>query len=64
MKIERGEGVPIVSHSSDSECATDLQEMLKMNISILLGLATYWALLHHVDESWFKFETAISDVHL
>jgi hypothetical protein len=40
MKIERGEGVPIVSHSSDSECATDLQEMLKMSISILLGLAT------------------------
>jgi hypothetical protein len=21
-------------------------------------------LLHHVDESWFKFETAISDVRL
>ena len=22
------------------------------------------ALLHHVDERWFKFKTAISDVHL
>jgi hypothetical protein len=54
----------ILSHSLDSECAADLQEVLKMNISILQGLATEWALLHHVDESWFKFETAISDVHL
>jgi hypothetical protein len=38
--------------------------VLKMSISILRGLATKWALLHHVDESWFKFETAISDIHL
>jgi hypothetical protein len=52
----------ILSHSSDSECATDLQEVLKMSISILQGLATEWALLHHVDESWFKFEAAICDV--
>jgi hypothetical protein len=35
-----------------------------MSITILQGLATEWALLHHVDESWFKFETVISDVHL
>jgi hypothetical protein len=33
---------------------------LKMNICILRGLAAEWALLHHVDESWFKFETTIS----
>jgi hypothetical protein len=33
-------------------------------MSILRGLATEWALLHHVDESWFKFEIAISDVRL
>jgi hypothetical protein len=35
-----------------------------MRISILRGLAVEWALLHHVDESWFKFKTAISEVHL
>jgi hypothetical protein len=54
----------ILSHSSDSECATDLQELLKMSITIFLGLAAEWALLHHVDESWFKFKAAISDVRL
>jgi hypothetical protein len=54
----------ILSHSSDSECATDLQEVLKMSISILQGLAVEWALRHHVDKSWFKFKTAIFDVHL
>jgi hypothetical protein len=54
----------ILSHSSDSECAADIQEVLKMSISILQGLATEWALLHLVDESRFKFEAAISDVHL
>jgi hypothetical protein len=54
----------LVSHSLDSECAADLQEVLKMIISILRGLATEWALRHHVDESRFKFETTISDVHL
>jgi hypothetical protein len=27
-------------------------------------LTVEWALLHHVDESWFKFETAISDIRL
>jgi hypothetical protein len=50
----------ILSHSSDSECVVDLQEVLKMSISILQGLVAEWALLHHVDESWFKFETVIS----
>ena len=44
--------------------AADLQEVLKMSISILQGLAAEWDLLYHVDESWFKFKTAISDVHL
>jgi hypothetical protein len=53
-----------MSHSSDSECATDLQEVMKMSISIFRGLAIEWALLHHVDKSWFKFETTIFDVHL
>jgi hypothetical protein len=53
----------ILSRFSDSECAADLQEVLKMSISILRGLAAEMALLHHVDERWFKFETAISDVH-
>jgi hypothetical protein len=52
----------ILSHSLDSECAVDLQEVLKMSINIIRGLATEWALLHHVNLSWFKFETAISDV--
>jgi hypothetical protein len=33
-----------------------------MSISILRGLAAEWALLHHVDESWFKFETVIFDI--
>jgi hypothetical protein len=41
----------ILGHSSDSECAADLQEVLKMGISIVRGLAAEWALLHHVDES-------------
>jgi hypothetical protein len=35
-----------------------------MSISIVRGLAAEWALLDHVDESWFKFEIAISDVQL
>jgi hypothetical protein len=35
-----------------------------MSISILQGLAAEWALLHHVDESRFKFEAAIYDVLL
>jgi hypothetical protein len=54
----------ILSHSSDSECAADLQKVLKMSISIIRGLAAEWALLHHVDESRFKFESAISNVRL
>jgi hypothetical protein len=54
----------ILSHSLDSECVVVLQDVLKMSISIHRGLAAEWALLHHVDESWFKFETVISDVHL
>jgi hypothetical protein len=54
----------ILSHSSDSECVVDLKEVLKMSISILHGLVTEWALVHHVDESWFQFEIAISDVRL
>jgi hypothetical protein len=37
----------ILSHSSDSECAADLQEVLNMSISILRGLVAAWALLHH-----------------
>jgi hypothetical protein len=41
----------ILSHSSDSECAADIQEVLKMSISILRGLIVEWALLHHIDES-------------
>jgi hypothetical protein len=48
----------ILSHSSESECVVDLQEVFNMSIRILRGLATEWALLHHVDESWFKFEIA------
>jgi hypothetical protein len=47
----------------DSEYDANLQEVLKMSISIFRGLAAEWALLHHVDESRFKFEAAISDVH-
>jgi hypothetical protein len=35
-----------------------------MNVSILRGLAAEWALLHQVDERWFKFETTIPNVHL
>jgi hypothetical protein len=38
--------------------------MLEMSIGILQGLAAEWALLHHIDESWFKFETTISNVRL
>jgi hypothetical protein len=34
-----------------------------MSISILGGLAAERALLHHIDESWFEFETTISDIH-
>jgi hypothetical protein len=40
----------ILSHSN-SECVVDLQEVLKMSISILLGLVAEWTLLHHVDET-------------
>jgi hypothetical protein len=38
--------------------------MLEMSIGILRVLAVEWALPHHIDESWFEFETAISDVRL
>jgi hypothetical protein len=41
----------ILSHSSVSECAADLQEVLKMSNSILRGHVAEWALLQHVDES-------------
>jgi hypothetical protein len=54
----------ILSYSSDGECAVNLQEMLEMTIGILRGLATEQALLHHIDESWFEFETAIFDICL
>jgi hypothetical protein len=54
----------ILSHSSDSQCAADLQKVLKISISILRGLAVEWALLHHVDDSWLMFEIAIFDVRL
>jgi hypothetical protein len=43
----------ILSHSSNGECVADLQEVLKMIISILRGLSIEWASLHHVDKSWF-----------
>jgi hypothetical protein len=62
MRMKEVNTYHILSHSSDSECAADLQELLKMSISILRVHATEWALLHHVDESWFKFKTAISDI--
>jgi hypothetical protein len=54
----------ILSYSSDGECAANLQEMLEMSIGILRDLATKWALLHHIDESWFEFETVIFDIRL
>jgi hypothetical protein len=54
----------ILSYSSDDECAANLQEILDMSIDILWGLAAERALLHHIDENWFEFETAISDIHL
>jgi hypothetical protein len=54
----------ILSNSSDSECAAYLHIVLNMSISILWGLAVERALLVHVDESWFKFETSISDIRL
>jgi hypothetical protein len=44
--------------------STNLKEVLKMSIRILRGHAAKWALLHHVDESRFKLETTISDIHL
>jgi hypothetical protein len=54
----------ILSYSSDGECAANLQEMLEMSIGIHRGLAPEWALHHHINERWFEFETAISDIHL
>jgi hypothetical protein len=54
----------ILSYSSDGECATNVQEILEMTIDILRGLAAEWALLHHIDESWFEFKIAISDISL
>jgi hypothetical protein len=54
----------ILSYSSDGEYATNLQEMLETCIGIVQGLATERALLHQIDESWFEFKTAISDVCL
>jgi hypothetical protein len=54
----------ILSYSSNGQCAANLQKMLEMSIGILRGLAAKQALLHHIDESWFEFETTISDAHL
>jgi hypothetical protein len=48
----------ILSYSSDGECAANLQEMLEMSIGILQGLAAEQVSLHHIDESWFEFETS------
>jgi hypothetical protein len=64
MKMERGEDVSHPESLLGYECAAELQEVLTMSISILRGLAAEWAFLHHVDESWFKFETTISNVCL
>jgi hypothetical protein len=50
----------ILSYSLDGECVANLQEMLEISIGILRGLAAEQVLLHHIDESWFEFET----VHL
>jgi hypothetical protein len=36
--------------------------MLEMSIGILRGLAAEQALLHHINESWFEFEIAISNI--
>jgi hypothetical protein len=46
----------ILSYSSDSECATNIQAKLEMSIGILQSLAAKWALLHHIDESWFSWK--------
>jgi hypothetical protein len=62
MKMESGEDVLHPESLSDSECAVDLQEVLKMSINILRGLAVEQALLHHVDESQFKFKAVMSNV--
>jgi hypothetical protein len=35
-----------------------------MSIGILRGLAAERALLHHIDESWFEFETATFGIRL
>jgi hypothetical protein len=35
--------------------------MLEMSIGVLRGIAAEWALLRHIDESRFEFESAISD---
>jgi hypothetical protein len=64
MKMERVKAYRILSYSSDGECGANLHEMLEMSIGILRDLAAERALLHHIDESWFEFETAISDVHI
>jgi hypothetical protein len=54
----------ILSYSSDGECAANLQEILEMRIGILRGLFAEQTFLHHIDESRFEFETAISNVRL
>jgi hypothetical protein len=38
--------------------------MLEMSIDILRGHVVERVLQDHIDESWFKFETAIFDVRL
>jgi hypothetical protein len=38
--------------------------MLEKSIGILRGLTAERALMHHIDESWFEFKTAISDIRL
>jgi hypothetical protein len=54
----------ILGDSSDGECATDRQEMLKTGIGILQSLTTEWASLHHNDECRLRLKVTISDIHL
>ena len=54
----------ILRYTLDNKSTTELQELLEMSASILIGLATEWAGLHHRNETRFDLKIFSSGVNL
>ena len=51
-------------YTLDNKSTAELQELLEMSASILIGLATEWAGLHHRNETRLNLEIFSSGVNL